>query len=224
MNPRHFRWVPHVLTPKLREQRVNGLRAPLDVLHPQEKIHFSDIITGDESWILIDAARRSIWLSLDEKLLTCPRPTISADKHMLVVFWQIKGIVHVNWLPKNARINAASLRDEKLAPIFQKLQQHASDGCKPCTRVQRDRAKIHTGTAVSTLMADLRLKRTLEPLPVQTSGHRTSFFLVGSKGSCSNDSSPMQVNFLMFLMKCSRHSRWTQSRTCFATGFIGWNK
>jgi hypothetical protein len=49
-----------MLTPEMREQRVNDSRALVDVLRQQEKIHFRDIITRDESWILIDAAPSSI--------------------------------------------------------------------------------------------------------------------------------------------------------------------
>jgi hypothetical protein len=76
-----------MLTPELREERVNGFQVFLDVLRQQEKIHFCDIIIGDESWIFTDAAPSSIWLSLDEELPIYPRLTISADKSMLVVFW-----------------------------------------------------------------------------------------------------------------------------------------
>jgi hypothetical protein len=47
---------------------------------------------------------------------------------MLAVFWEIKSIVHVNWLPKDGRINAFYLRDEILTPIFQKLEGNASHG------------------------------------------------------------------------------------------------
>jgi hypothetical protein len=75
----------------------------------------------------------------------------------------MKGIVHVNWLPEDARINAASFRDEVWSPISQKLQKHASGGRKPWTLVRRDHAKVHTATAVSTVMTDLRLKKTSQP-------------------------------------------------------------
>jgi hypothetical protein len=168
-----------MLTSESREQRVNGSRAPFDVLRQREKIHFHDIIPDDESWIFIDAAPSSIWLSLDERLPTCPRPTISADKCMLAVFWGIKRIVQVIWLPKNPRISAASFLDEVLTPLSQKLQEHASGGCKSWTSMHMDNAKIHTTTAVSTIMPDLRLKRTLEPFAAQICVYQTSSFLIG---------------------------------------------
>jgi hypothetical protein len=181
MKSRYFRWVPHMLTLELRDQHASGSRALLHVLRQQEKIHFRDIITGDESQIFIDTASGSSWLSLDEKLPAHPQPTISADKCRLVVFWKMKSIVQVNELSNNARINAAYFRDEILTPISQKLQQHASGRRKPWTLVHLDNAKVHTATAVSIVMPDLRLKRTLQPLTVQIYVHRTSSFLVGSQ-------------------------------------------
>jgi hypothetical protein len=79
MQPRHFRLVPHVLTRELRDQRVQGARAILDVLRQQEKTHFRDIISRDESWIFIDIVPSSIGLSLDGELPVRPRRIISTD-------------------------------------------------------------------------------------------------------------------------------------------------
>jgi hypothetical protein len=90
MKPRHFRWILNLLTVELWEQSVNSSRALFDVLQRQEKIHFRGIITGHESSISIDSAPSSIWFWLHKELLTCPRATISADKRMVVVFWDQK--------------------------------------------------------------------------------------------------------------------------------------
>jgi hypothetical protein len=47
------------LARELRDQRVKGFRALLDILRQPEETHFRDIITGDESWIFVDAAPSS---------------------------------------------------------------------------------------------------------------------------------------------------------------------
>jgi hypothetical protein len=75
----------------------------------------------------------------------------------------IKGLVHLNWLPKDVRIKAVSFRDEILIPISQKLQTNVSGGHKTWTLVHMDNAKVHTAKVVSSVMPDLRLKRTLQP-------------------------------------------------------------
>jgi hypothetical protein len=144
-----------------RCQRVKGARALLDVFRRQEKTRFRDIITGDESWTFIDTAPSFTWLSLDEELPTRSRRTIRADKRMLIAFWGIKGLVYVNWLPNDVRINGLYFRDEILIHISQKLQINVSTGRKPRTPVHMDKAKVHTAKMVSSAMPDLRLKKTL---------------------------------------------------------------
>jgi hypothetical protein len=101
MQFQYFQLVPHALTRKLRNQRVNGARALLDVLRQQETTHFQDIITGGKSRMFIGAAPSSIWSSLHEELPTRPRRTISADKLMLIAFLGTKGLVRVNRPPKD---------------------------------------------------------------------------------------------------------------------------
>jgi hypothetical protein len=165
-----------VLIRELSNQRVQGARALLNVLRQQEKTHFWDIITDDESWIFINTAPSSIWLSLDEDLPTHARHTISADTSMLIAFWGIKGFVHVNWLSNDVRINAVQFRDEILIPISQKFQTKVSSRHKPWTLVQLDNARVHTAKVVSSVMPDLRLKRTPQP-PYRTDICPSNFFL-----------------------------------------------
>jgi hypothetical protein len=96
----------------------------------------------------------------------------------LISFWGIKGLVHVNWLWKDVRINAVYFRDEILTPISKKLQTNVPGGCKPRTLVHIDNAKIRTGKVVSSALPDLRLKRTLQP-PYSPGICPSDFFLFG---------------------------------------------
>jgi hypothetical protein len=59
---RHFKWVPSMLTDKLRQTRIEGARTLLNVLEAQQRIGFRDIITGDESWIYLNMTPNSIWI------------------------------------------------------------------------------------------------------------------------------------------------------------------
>jgi hypothetical protein len=124
---------PHVSIHELWDQRVKGARALLDILRQQEKTHFPDIITGDASWIFIDTAPSSVWSSLDEGLPIRRCHTVGADKRMSIAFCGIKGLVHMNWLPKDVRINRVYFRDMILIPISQKLRTKDSGGHKPWT-------------------------------------------------------------------------------------------
>jgi hypothetical protein len=46
--------VPHFLDDDLRAKRLEGARQLLDVLQAQERYHFRDLITGDETWVDFD--------------------------------------------------------------------------------------------------------------------------------------------------------------------------
>jgi transposase len=97
---------------------------------------------------------------------------------MLIAFWGIKGRGHVNWLPKNVRINTVYFRDEILRSISQKLQTNVAGGHKSWTVVRIDKAKVHTAKVISSSMPDLRLKRTFQP-PYSPDISPSDFFLFG---------------------------------------------
>jgi hypothetical protein len=148
--------------PRIEESAGKGTRELRDVLHQQEKTHFRDISTGDESCILNETAPSSVWLSLDEELPTRPRRRISADKHILIALWGIKGLVHVNLLPTQS----TSAPNE----CFRRTQTMD-------TSAHGQRKGPHRKMVLSSSMPDLRPKRT--PHTVETSVHPTSSLLVG---------------------------------------------
>jgi hypothetical protein len=51
---RHSKWVSHFLDDDLRTKRLEGAWQLLDVLQAQERCHFRDRITGDETWVSLD--------------------------------------------------------------------------------------------------------------------------------------------------------------------------
>jgi hypothetical protein len=185
---------------------VKGAQALLDVLRQKEKTYFWDIITGDESWIFIDTAPSSIWFSLDEKLPTRPRRTISAHKYMLIAFWGLKALAHMKWMLKDVRINAIYFRSEIFMAISQKLQTNVPAGYNPWILVHMDNVKVHTAKVVSSGMPDLRLKGTPQPLyspDICPSG----FFLFGWLEKSCNNNLRIQTNFLRLSMNFSGHFR-----------------
>lgn len=45
------RWVPHVLTPEQKKNRVSCARQLLDLFEPNGPKRITDVVTGDETWI-----------------------------------------------------------------------------------------------------------------------------------------------------------------------------
>jgi hypothetical protein len=49
----HLRWVPHPLTPKLKEQRRLYANEMIAVLLSAQKYGLHHLVTGDESWFFL---------------------------------------------------------------------------------------------------------------------------------------------------------------------------
>jgi hypothetical protein len=73
---------------------LEGAPQLFDVLQTQERCHVRDPITGDETWVYLDMKPGTIWLPADAELPVRVKRTITREKHMLIVFWEIHGIAH----------------------------------------------------------------------------------------------------------------------------------
>jgi hypothetical protein len=87
MKSRHFKWVPHFLDGDLRAKRLEGARQLLDVLQAQERCHFRDLLTGDETWVYLNMKPGAIWLPADTEIQLRVRRQIVSEKGMLIIFW-----------------------------------------------------------------------------------------------------------------------------------------
>jgi hypothetical protein len=86
MGSRHFKWVPHFLNDDLRAKRLESARQLLDILQTQERYHFRDLITRDETWVYLDMKPGTIWLPAGAKLPVRVTRTIASEKRMLIIF------------------------------------------------------------------------------------------------------------------------------------------
>jgi hypothetical protein len=84
----------------------------------------------------------------------------------------------VNWFLKDVRINAVYFRDEMLIPISQKLQTNGSGEHRPWPPVHMDNAQTSTAKVISSVVPDLRVKRTAQ-LPYSPDVCPSDFFLFG---------------------------------------------
>jgi hypothetical protein len=86
---------------------------------------FRDLITGDETWVHLDIKPRTIWLPAGAELPVRVKSTIANEKRMLVVFWEIHGIAHYWWRPKDSALVSAYFCDEVLTPLAQRMQPNS---------------------------------------------------------------------------------------------------
>jgi hypothetical protein len=85
MKNRHLTWVPHFLDDDLRTKRLEGAQQLLDVLQAQERCHFRDLITGDETWVYFDMKLETVWLPAGAELPAGVKRTIASEKRMVLV-------------------------------------------------------------------------------------------------------------------------------------------
>lgn len=79
-------WIPHALTDGQRMTRLSICQSLL--LRSNRKDFLEDVVTGDESWILYDAAaRRAFWLPRGAQPPIQSKPDLHPKKVLLCCFW-----------------------------------------------------------------------------------------------------------------------------------------
>ena len=98
-------WVPY----KLNEIELTKRISICDSLLKRNKsdTFLKQIITGDEKWIVYDnVVRKRSWSKRDEPAQLTSKANIHQKKFMLSVWWDLKGIVYFELLPRNQTINS----------------------------------------------------------------------------------------------------------------------
>jgi hypothetical protein len=90
------RWVPKLLIPLQKQQRVECYREFLELCHDNEKEVIESIVTGDGTMVLYydpQSKRESIeWRRRGEPLPRKARRSPSTKKNIATIFWDSKGI------------------------------------------------------------------------------------------------------------------------------------
>jgi hypothetical protein len=110
---------------------TKGDQQCLNVLQAQERCHFRDLITGDETWVSLNMKPCTVWLPTDAELSVRVKRTIANEKRMLIVFWGIHGIIHDYWLPKDDTLDLPFFCEEVLSPLAQKMQLNPKQLASP---------------------------------------------------------------------------------------------
>ena len=99
-------WVPHELKEIHLVQRLTICHS---LLKREENDPFlKRMVTGDEKWIVYNnVVRKRSWKQRDEAAQSTSKANMHQKKVMLSVWWDFKGVVHFELLPKNVTINSA---------------------------------------------------------------------------------------------------------------------
>ncbi len=103
------RWVPRMLSTVQRADRVDISRTNLDLINGDPEDFCLHVVTGDETWLhYYDPETKQ--QSMQWKHQHSPPPKKfrvqpSAGKVMATIFWDAKGVIHIDYMPPKTTIN-----------------------------------------------------------------------------------------------------------------------
>ena len=103
---RHLRWVPHFLTPEIKEKRVLQAKELLNALQTANRSHMSNIITGDESWFLYVNQPKARWVLAGDNPGDIVAESDYQKKTMVTIFIRKNGTFFVELLPNGQNFNS----------------------------------------------------------------------------------------------------------------------
>lgn len=141
------RWVPRLLTKDHMRNRMTISKECLAMFNSKPDEFLRRFVTVDETWIhhcTPETKEQSKqWVSAGERAPKKAKMGLSANKIMATVFWDARGIIHIDYLQKGRTITGqyyAELLDRFDADLKQKRPHLA----KKKVLFHQDNARVHT--------------------------------------------------------------------------------
>jgi len=121
----NFKWIPHSLNDTQKRERVELAGNLLDILE-SSRANWSNIITGDETWVYLENQRDFVWQDPNKERPKKPRTTIGSRKVMITVLWSSSGIQSVSLLQPGQKFDRSFFESvlDKLAEEIAKRRPH----------------------------------------------------------------------------------------------------
>ncbi|GFW44767.1 histone-lysine N-methyltransferase SETMAR [Trichonephila clavipes] len=149
------RWVPKILTESHKTKRMSCALAFLTRYHEGCVDFLSQIVTGDETWVSYDtpeSKRQSMeWRHTSSATRVKPKHIFTPRKIMCTVFWDSKGILLIDFLPRCQTINAA-VYCETLRKLRRAIQNKRRGFLSKGVVFLHDNARPHTANVTKTLL------------------------------------------------------------------------
>jgi histone-lysine N-methyltransferase SETMAR len=168
--PKHSRWVPHELSDRQKEQRV---QAATELLRQYEggSLVLDDIVTGDESMVLyVNVGRKTHWGERGKPSAPIAKGPLHPKKAQLCVWWTSRGVAYWELLPggEGGRINAKVYCEQLEAMVEGLRRGPTKEGgrvhpYKKPYLLLHDNAKPHTAGVTVGKINELNLKAIMHP-------------------------------------------------------------
>lgn len=149
------RWVPKMLTPEHRQNRVLAAREFLERYESEGETFLDSIVTGDETWVCHytpESKKQSQqWRHTHSPSTKKFKVQFSERKIMASVFWDRKGLLLVDFMPKGTTINAAAYC-ETLKKLKKKIKDKRRGMLTRGVSLLHDNARPHTARLTQDLL------------------------------------------------------------------------
>ena len=150
------KWVPHLLTPDQKQQRVEDSERCFKLFKRGKKDFLHRYVSIDETWIhhYTPETKRSSakWTTTGEICPKRPKTQQWAGKVMASSFWDAHGILFIDYLEKGKTINSdyymtlldrLSTEIKKKRPHMQKKKVLFYQNNAPCHKSMKTMVKLH---------------------------------------------------------------------------------
>lgn len=165
-------------------QKMNRKDCCLDYLKSYEKnpSFLEKIVTGDETWVFAyepETKRQSMeWRGKSSPAKKIARMSKSKIKCMLITFFDLRGLIHYEFVPKGQTVNQHFYKDV-LTRLFEKLRNKRPEMWQSRDfRILHDNARPHVSLLVNDFLAEKRVSVMPHP-PYSPDLSPCDFFLFG---------------------------------------------
>lgn len=147
-------WVPHELKEIHLTQRINI--SDMLLKRNESDPFLKRLITGDEKWVVYNnVSRKRSWSKQDEPPQTTSKSDIHEKKVMLSVWWDYKGIVYFELLPRNLTINS-DVYTQQLTKLNNAIQEKRPElANRKGVVFHHDNARPHTSLVTRQKLLEL---------------------------------------------------------------------
>jgi histone-lysine N-methyltransferase SETMAR len=145
------RWTPYQLSAANLAARVSICQSLL--FRPQRNDFLSNLVTGDESWVLYkNDTRTAYWLPRGEEPPTQPQPETHSRKVLLCCWWDARGMLYFELLSGQQTVTADVYTRQlrQLALAIREKRRRQSE-----VHLLHDNARPHVATATRRVLEDL---------------------------------------------------------------------
>ncbi|XP_018564185.1 histone-lysine N-methyltransferase SETMAR-like [Anoplophora glabripennis] len=152
------RWVPKILTEQHKTKRMGSALQSLTRYDEGGEEFLTQIVTGDETWVSYDtpeSKRQSMeWRHTSSPAKVKPKQILTPRKMMCTVFWDWKGILLIDFLPRGQTIKADAYC-ETLRKLRRAIQNKRRGLLSKGVVFLHDNARPHTANVTKNLLQGL---------------------------------------------------------------------